>query len=140
MERRTQFKNLHASRHKTYVLESTDSGVIYAKKTTKYYEILQNNPKKPKIYSRKVPVSHHFLSKVHQKARTFALIYPPNVDFYSQIQKNTRISQVSETNTLNSIYIKDIQNILSRNMLHPSPDTNHEKMKNEPNPYANSHK
>jgi 3-polyprenyl-4-hydroxybenzoate decarboxylase len=88
------------------------SGVIYDKKNTKYYEILQKNTKKPKIYSRKVPVSHHFLSKMHQKTQTFALIYPPKMDFYSQIQKSTHISQVSESNTLNSMYKKDLHNFL----------------------------
>ncbi len=127
--KRTQFT-------KSYVPEGTktnpistatsgDSGVIYAKKTTKYYEILQNNPK---IYSQKVYISHHFFHSFR-----FFFYY-----FYALFCTFCPFSQLLDINTLNSIYNKDLHKYFTPK--YPSTNgsraTDHEsrlKMKNKPN-------
>jgi hypothetical protein len=99
--KRTQFQ-------KTYVLESTESGVRYAKKITKYYEIFQNNPK---IYYQKVYISHHFFPSF-----PFFFYY-----FYPLFCTFCPFLQIFDINTLNSIHNKDLQNILPRRPLPRRP-------------------
>ena len=97
--KRTQFINLHASRHKTYVLESTESGAIYAKNITKFYEILQNNPK---IYSQ----NSLFLINSY----TLFLFFSSKMRTFSNFSS---FFQLSYQNTLNSKYNKDLHNFLT---------------------------
>ena len=72
-----------------------DSDVIYAKKYTKYYEILQNNPK---IYSQKVYIPHHF-----SHSFPFFFYY-----FYALFCTFCPFFQLLNINTLNSMYNKDL--------------------------------
>ena len=95
-----------------------ESSVIYAKSITKYYEILQNNPK---IYSQKVYISHHFFH--------FFLSFPFFFYyFYALFCTFCPFFQLLDINTLNSIYNNDLHNFFTPK--HQSPLTKCEIQKN----------
>ncbi len=96
--------------------------------------IMQNEPNFSTFMYLKVPKIHYRNSQIS------ALIYAHKANFYSKIAKKPRILQISDINTLNSIYNKDLHGFLTRKTLQTSRDPSKEfytpkaeKMQNEPN-------
>ncbi len=69
------------------------------------------------------PIFHSLLHSFTHQMQTFP----------HKSQKNGRLLQLFDTNILNSMYNKGLQNFSPRNTLHNSPDAKYKKMQNEPN-------
>ncbi len=91
-----------------------DSGVIYAKKITKNYEIFQNNPK---IYSQKVYISHHFFHSF-----PFFFYY-----FYALFCTFLNFFQLLDQSTQNSMHNKDLHNFFTPDITHRASRIEHRK-------------